>query len=858
MPLSFNALTNTAVYGRFGVFNDTIADISAVSFFNGNVYMKNRLVLNGSVTQVAETIPALTANYTILTTNTSKWLNGEYFVSTSNNSPTDYYAFDKDTSTFVTLLNYSSGVYTGTQSTLNINGEWIQIQTPYGSILQSYYITVPTTTDLPTSWTLLGSPNGTTWVALDNRINQNLTQGSQTTFNVTGASAYFFYRLIVTAVVASSCKITELGITGTGSVATAAPSTAKLYVNGETYVDGVIKINGSPVPTPTPAMTANTTVITGQGENHLNGTYICLTSALTHTTDYQVFDKNPTTFIQLNSYNAFGDYAGAQSTLVEGSAIMGEWVQLKTPVANILTGYSITTVTTNNYKPWEWQVAGSNDGDVWYSLDFQTDQTLQTNAQNNYAIMNAVPYLYYRLIITTIWDGTILQFKEFGLITLDTPSALYVKGKTTVDGNLTVTGSLTLPANSISTTAISGYSTGSGLTIAQILANPNVWTSTNTFNDYLPTSTKTTATDDAQLINKTIGDNLYGGKGSTNAWTGANSFTVLPTCTVSATTGSQFLNKTAGDSLYGSKGSANTWSGTNTFNTFLPTSSKTPTANEELITKVYADNRYLTGSSGLTIAQVVANPNVWTNTNTFNDYLPTSTKIATTDNSQLINKTIGDSLYAAISSLNSYLTTNAATSTYATLSALNSYLTTSAATSTYATLSALNSYLTTSAATSTYATLSALNSYLTRTTADSLYQPKITVYEYRNKTLSVTASSSNTFGYLLLQPYGTVTPAFPPSGRYLVTGSVTSNYTTASGGFKYRFETYNEAYGDTYVNQTVYTGITVNTNSYYNNIIPIMEYVNISGYFDRLDLMVMFGSVPQGVTLTANIILTKM
>ena len=73
MPLSYNAMISSGVYGRFGVFDDTVNNIPAVSLFNGDVLMKNRLYINNQTTSVTETIPALTSNYTTITGNSSAW-----------------------------------------------------------------------------------------------------------------------------------------------------------------------------------------------------------------------------------------------------------------------------------------------------------------------------------------------------------------------------------------------------------------------------------------------------------------------------------------------------------------------------------------------------------------------------------------------------------------------------------------------------------------------------------------------------------------------------------------------------------------------------------------------------------------
>jgi len=97
--------------------------------------------------------------------------------------------------------------------------------------------------------------------------------------------------------------------------------------------------------------------------------------------------------------------------------------------------------------------------------------------------------------------------------------------------------------------------------------------------------------------------------------------TLLPTTTI--TTGfanNNFITKAYSDGIYGRLASANSWSSTNTFNSFLPTSTLTPSTNTELITKLFADTTY----GRLAIA------NTWAENNTFSKgILPRAASSAT-------------------------------------------------------------------------------------------------------------------------------------------------------------------------------------------------------------------------------------
>ena len=92
--------------------------------------------------------------------------------------------------------------------------------------------------------------------------------------------------------------------------------------------------------------------------------------------------------------------------------------------------------------------------------------------------------------------------------------------------------------------------------------------------------------------------------------------------------------------------SANVWTNTNQFNSFLPSSTLSPSSGNDLVNKTFADTK-----GGLALA------NVWTNTNTFNSFLPSSTLTPSSGN-DLVNKTYVDSLVDNIFQYDKTLTIN--------------------------------------------------------------------------------------------------------------------------------------------------------------------------------------------------------
>ena len=88
----------------------------------------------------------------------------------------------------------------------------------------------------------------------------------------------------------------------------------------------------------------------------------------------------------------------------------------------------------------------------------------------------------------------------------------------------------------------------------------------------------------------------------------------------------------------------NTWTGTNAFDTALPTSSVTPTAANQLVTKVFSDSQDLVvynACAKLALANTLSGTNTFTGTTTFNSSLPTST-VTPSGGTDLTTKTYVD------------------------------------------------------------------------------------------------------------------------------------------------------------------------------------------------------------------------
>ena len=89
--------------------------------------------------------------------------------------------------------------YTGTASTtaggVVYPGEWIQLQFPQAMIISSYSL-YPYTTNLPATWNVFASNDGTTWNVIDQRGSQTLVQGQYNNYPISGnITPYSYYRI---------------------------------------------------------------------------------------------------------------------------------------------------------------------------------------------------------------------------------------------------------------------------------------------------------------------------------------------------------------------------------------------------------------------------------------------------------------------------------------------------------------------------------------------------------------------------------------------------------------------------------------------------------------------------------------
>mgnify|MGYP006280238233 CR=1 FL=1 len=131
-----------------------------------------------------------------------------------------WYVFDKTTNNAGTSrwatnggYNAGTGAYTGALAqTAGYSGDWVQITMPAAIVVTSYSVTnyynsfSAVIANTPVSWVILGTndavpSSGGSWTVIDTQTNivwSPTNAFSTQTFNVTGASSFAAYRMVVT------------------------------------------------------------------------------------------------------------------------------------------------------------------------------------------------------------------------------------------------------------------------------------------------------------------------------------------------------------------------------------------------------------------------------------------------------------------------------------------------------------------------------------------------------------------------------------------------------------------------------------------------------------------------------------
>jgi Concanavalin A-like lectin/glucanases superfamily len=185
-----------------------------------------------------------------------------------------------------------------------------------------------------------------------------------------------------------------------------------------------------------------------------SGTYIARGSSLYNGTTnpaWRAFDNDTTTFWEttVNQYSGSPGtvYGGTQTTTVGGTAYPGEWIQIQMPTALVLSSYSMYGRVNYTFRmPYNWIVAGSNDGTTWTQIDSRSTQGAWRGQEPiSYTVVSTTAYLYFRLVVTAIVSATGLENVNLGQWTINGSNASWTTDVTSdIFGNLTTSAGQSL------------------------------------------------------------------------------------------------------------------------------------------------------------------------------------------------------------------------------------------------------------------------------------------------------------------------------------------------------------------------------------------------------------------------------
>ena len=408
-----------ATVGEWKLFGNPINN--ALSAFNNN---------NSGITTISPNVlefppAALSVNGTT-TLSGQAYGNGPYTASASDTYSTSYayQAFDKNTNNSwannAFRFNTTTGNFANTVNTVisgvTYNGEWIKLQLPYAIVLNGYSMLIGNL-QYPFTWYIGGSNDGTTWYLVDSRTGERFGESAINRTNYytvqNNNNAYSYYIMVITNLPPNNAN----GGTGLGEWRLYSLITNSInYTNVSTGFANTAN-QGAITEYPPVALTTNTTT-TITTAAYGNGAYTATASSTSGTQyPYYAFNKSSTnsagTTWMTNStpYNpANGYYSPTTSltqyyTIVSNTPYYGEWLQIKMPVAIVLTGYLLQgrELASIAQSPASWYIAGSNDGISWVLLDSRANQVYTLGNQSyTYAVNNYSAYLYYRIIVANV------------------------------------------------------------------------------------------------------------------------------------------------------------------------------------------------------------------------------------------------------------------------------------------------------------------------------------------------------------------------------------------------------------------------------------------------------------------------
>lgn len=267
--------------------------------------------------------------------------------------------------------------------------------------------------------------------------------------------------------------------TGTGAVVYSSNASVIGLTSYNTTLNGSITVSGfSNVYNTYPLfpLTANSTVIDA------NTSYISSSSSTNSSPSFQAFDySNSTAWTSArHTYPnvGFGNAQWNTFTLIDGSNIKGEWLQLELSSPINLNAYTVSVGILN--IPQKWILAGSsNGGSTWTSLDAQTFSSWGSAAVNTVSFGISSVIVDYNLFRMVVLQASGEAVSVIGLSFVDNyqiSTDLSISGLTLRSvGGLTTTQTTVSSSNLITSQLVTDTANvNSNLNVAQYVTASNM------------------------------------------------------------------------------------------------------------------------------------------------------------------------------------------------------------------------------------------------------------------------------------------------------------------------------------------------------------------------------------------------
>lgn len=171
-------------------------------------------------TTTLQAYPPVALGSNVVNVQNATYGTGTYVVMSSTENPSNYgyMAFDQSASTFwASTQNYNTSSPFGPTSTTSTlerggtvyTGDWLQITMPVSLVVSSFTVTARNDAGYPQApggFTLLGSPDGTSWTVLSRQSGLSWTTGQLVSFNTNNTVSYTVFRIVVEQVSSASAS----------------------------------------------------------------------------------------------------------------------------------------------------------------------------------------------------------------------------------------------------------------------------------------------------------------------------------------------------------------------------------------------------------------------------------------------------------------------------------------------------------------------------------------------------------------------------------------------------------------------------------------------------------------------------